>query len=130
MVLTVGAVRTDKLWLGYSGQGPGITPMAGIPAIPGTPSMAHDKPDLCAPSQFENEDDARPNTGTSAACGLAAGAVALLRTRWPCSAVGPAALRNLMRNTAVQPYGAAGWRDRTGYGILDVAGAAQGMPPP
>ena len=73
-VLTVGAVRTDRLWLGYLGQGPGIA------------RMAQEKPDLCAPSQFANEDDAGPNTGTSAACGLAAGAVALLRTKWPCSA--------------------------------------------
>jgi hypothetical protein len=112
-VLTVGAVRTDKLWLGYSGQGPGID------------GMAHDKPDLCAPSQFENDDDARPNTGTSAACGLAAGAVALLRTRWPCSAVDTAALRDAMRDTAVQPDGPPGWRCRTGHGILDLAAAAQ-----
>lgn len=69
-VLTVGAVRIDRLWLGFSGQGPGIA------------GMAQEKPDLCAPSQFENEDDAGANTGTSASCGLAAGAVALLRTRW------------------------------------------------
>ena len=47
-VLTVGAVRTDRLWLGFSGQGPGID------------GMEHDKPDLCAPSQFANEDDAGP----------------------------------------------------------------------
>src|SRR5215204_4606374 len=72
-----------------------------------------------------------PNTGTSAACGLAAGAVALLRTRWRCSdAVGPAALRAALRNTAVQPYGPVGWQDRTGYGILDLAAAAQGLPAP
>ena len=111
-VLTVGAVRTDKLWLGYSGQGPGIA------------GMAHDKPDLCAPSQFENEEDAGSNTVTSAACGLAAGAVALLRTKWRCSAVGPGALRDALRHTAAQPYGPAGWQDRTGYGILDLAAAA------
>lgn len=109
-VLTVGAVRTDRLWLGYSGQGPGIA------------GMAHDKPDLCAPSQFE--DDAGPNTGTSAACGLAAGAVALLRTRWRPSVVDPAALRATLRAEAVQPDGPAGWRDRTGHGILDLAAAA------
>lgn len=111
-VMTVGAVRTDRLWLGYSGQGPGIQ------------GMAHDKPDLCAPSQFADEDDAGPNTGTSAACGLAAGAIALLRTRWQPSAVAPAALRAVLRDEAAQPYGTAGWQDRTGHGILDLAGAA------
>lgn len=114
-VLTVGAVRNDRLWLGYSGQGPGIA------------GMTHDKPDLCAPSQFENEDDAGPNTGTSAACGLAAGAVTLLRTRWRPSAVDPADLRDVLRDEAVQPYGPDGWNDRTGHGILDLAAAAQGL---
>jgi len=108
-VLTVGAVRNDRLWLGYSGQGPGIE------------GMTHDKPDLCAPSQFENGEDAGPNTGTSAACGLAAGAVALLRTRWPSAEVSPADLRGLLREKAAQPYGPAGWHDRTGHRILDVA---------
>src|SRR5205823_643362 len=59
-VLTVGAVRTDGLWLGYSSQGPG--------------ALYPDKPDLCAASQFsDNEDAYAGNTGTSAACALAAG---------------------------------------------------------
>jgi subtilisin family serine protease len=111
-VLTVGAVRTDRLWLGYSGQGPGIA------------GMAQEKPDLCAPSQFANEDNVGPNTGTSAACGLAAGAVALLRTKWRPSAVGSAALRAVLRQEAVQPEGPAGWRDRTGHGILNLAATA------
>jgi hypothetical protein len=111
-VLTVGAVRTDRLWLGYSGQGPGMQ------------GMHAEKPDLCAPSQFTDGFDARGNTGTSASCGLAAGAVTLLRSRWAPSVVSPAALREAMRLTAVQPDGAAGWRGRTGHGVLDVAAAA------
>jgi hypothetical protein len=115
-VLTVGAVRIDRLWLGYSGQGPGI------------PGMTQEKPDLCAPSQFADDDDAGPNTGTSAACGLAAGAIALLRTEWPHSKTAPAALRVKLRDKAAQPYGPIGWQDRTGYGILDLAAAAQAMP--
>ncbi len=120
--LTVGAVRSDDLWLGYSGQGPGIT------------GHAHDKPDLCAPSQFENDDDAGSNTGTSATCGLAAGVVALLRSRWPVSAVNPAGLRTILRDTARQPYGPKGWQARTGHGVIDVAAAAAELqattPPP
>lgn len=119
--LTVGAVRSDELWLGYSGQGPGIT------------GLAHDKPDLCAPSQFENDDDAGPNTGTSAACGLASGVVALLRSRWPLGVVDPAGLRAILRDTARQPYGPKGWQERTGHGVLDLAAAAaklKTLPPP
>lgn len=113
--LTVGAVRSDGLWLGYSGQGPGIA------------GMAPEKPDVCAPSQFENDLDAGPNTGTSAACGLAAGAVALLRTRWPSAVADPAALRAILRDTAVQPYGPRGWQGRTGHGVINLAGAAAAL---
>lgn len=116
--LTVGAVRHDGLWLGFSGQGPGI---AGLAAA---------KPDVCAPSQFEDDDDAGSNTGTSAACGLAAGAVALLRTQWPSAAVNPAALRAILRQTAVQPFGPPGWQGRTGHGVIDVAAAAAALDAP
>jgi len=115
-VLTVGAVRNDRLWLGYSGQGPGID------------GMAHDKPDICAPSQFASDDYPGSNTGTSAACGLAAGAVALLRTKWRRSPIpGPNELANRIREAAVQPYGPAGWQQRTGYGILNLVETAATM---
>lgn len=40
-VLTVGAVRVDALWPGYSSEGPGPTP-----------NLYAQKPDICAPSQF------------------------------------------------------------------------------
>ncbi|MGK7870882.1 S8 family serine peptidase [Falsiroseomonas sp. E2-1-a20] len=112
-VLTVGAVRTDGLWLGYSAQGPGI------------PGMHAEKPDVCAPSQFSHDDDARGNTGTSAACGLAAGAVALFRSKWAPSDINPAELRLVIASTAVQPGGPAGWMGRTGHGIIDVLAAAR-----
>ena len=114
-VLTVGAVRSDGLWLGYSAQGPGIT------------NMAHDKPDLCTPSQFEDDDGFGPNTGTSAACGLAAGAVALLRTR-ASTLVDPSELRAILRDTAAQPYGPDWWQDRTGHGVIDMGAAAAKLP--
>jgi hypothetical protein len=64
-VLTVGAVRADGIWLGYSSLGPG------------QPGLRSNKPDLCATSQFCEDNDAFTiNTGTSAACGLTAGVVA------------------------------------------------------
>lgn len=114
-VLTVGAVRSDGPWLGYSGQGPGIT------------NMAHDKPDLCAPSQFDDDDGFGPNTGTSAACGLAAGAVALLRTRAPTTMT-PLTLRTILCDTAEQPYGPKGWQERTGHGVINPVKAAAALP--
>lgn len=117
-VLTVGAVRSDGVWLGYSGQGPGIQ------------GMAAEKPDLCVPSQFLDDEGWGPNTGTSAATGLAAGAVALLRTRWTATALAPDALRAALRAAAKQPDGSDGWSPRTGHGVMDVAGTAGALPPP
>jgi hypothetical protein len=114
-VLTVGAVRNDKLWLGYSGQGPGIE------------GMAKEKPDICAPSQFASDDYPGHNTGTSAACGLAAGAVALLRTKWRSGTLTADRLRDAIRRNAEQPYGPAGWQARTGHGILDLAATAAAL---
>jgi len=111
-VLTVGAVRNDRVWLGYSGQGPGIA------------GMANNKPDICAPSQFASDDYPGSNTGTSAACGLAAGAVALLRTKWPSGRLMPDTLACAIRRKADQPYGHADWQERTGHGILDLAATA------
>ncbi|MBV1797142.1 S8 family serine peptidase [Siccirubricoccus sp. G192] len=131
-VLTVGAVRVDGTWLGYSSQGPGPRPeppeQAGYaspsqdhpPQGPEAARLAHDKPDLCAPSQFaDDEDAAGANTGTSAACGIAAGAVAALRSGWsPCD-LPPAMLRECLRRQARRPAGAA-WNNRLGWGILDL----------
>lgn len=114
-VLTVGAVRNDRLWLGYSGQGPGIA------------GMAKKKPDICAPSQFASDDYPGSNSGTSAACGLAAGAVALLRTKWRTAALTPDQLADTIRREADQPYGPDVWQERTGHGILDLAGTAAAL---
>lgn len=113
-VLTVGAVRTDAMWLGYSSQGPG------------QPHLTRRKPDLCAPSQFrENEDAHLLNTGTSAACGLAAGVVAALRGRWGPGILPPDELRELLRRTARALQGPA-CDARLGSGILDAAAAFEG----
>ncbi len=106
-VLTVGAVRADTMWTGYSSQGPGPT------------DLQHGKPDLCAPSQFSENDDARRgNTGTSTACALAAGAVAAMRTRWHTARVPPANLRDLLCGSA-RPV-ATPHDYRFGFGVLDV----------
>jgi hypothetical protein len=110
-VLTVGAVRSDTMWLGYSSQGPG------------QPRLGKDKPDLCAPSQFCETDDAfTVNTGTSAACAMAAGVVTALRSRWDCGRVPPAQLIEILRDTVRKPNVAYS-KERFGQGILDAKAA-------
>jgi hypothetical protein len=114
-VLTVGAVRADGMWLGYSAQGPG------------QPRMARKKPDLCASSQFREDDNAfATNTGTSAAGGMAAGVVAALRSNWNQARVAPLKLKKILNDTARKPPGLAWGNDlgqRLGNGILDAEAA-------
>jgi subtilisin family serine protease len=115
-VLTVGAVRADTMWLGYSSQGPG------------QPRLAHDKPDLCAASQFCEDDDAHVfNTGTSTACALTAGVVAALRSNPGAAALTPAQLKDLLTCTARKTEG-PGWNNRIGHGILDARAAFNALP--
>ena len=113
-VLTVGAVRADNMWLGYSSQGPG---RIGPPA--------NQKPDLCASSQFRESDDAfKINTGTSAACALTAGVVAGLLSKW--STLTSAAINRILTTTATpaQPPSP----DRFGAGILNAEEAYNRAP--
>jgi hypothetical protein len=117
-VLTVGAVRVDGIWLGYSSQGPGQADLAGSYER----KFALQKPDVCAPSQFGAWGDAHTaNTGTSAASAIAAGAVAALRSKWP-NAFTADELKQLLLTTARQPEG-EGWNGRLGHGIIDLAAA-------
>ena len=125
-VLTVGAVRADGIWLGYSSQGPGQPQFVEAPAV-------NMKPDLCAPSQFVDDDDAAfVSSGTSAACGIAAGALAALRSAGGPAAnaatVTPNALRALLRTTANQTEPGPAWNIRLGYGILDLSKAVPQLP--
>jgi hypothetical protein len=111
-VLTVGAVRTDGLWLGYSSQGPG--------------TLDPYKPDLCAPSQFtDNEDAYAGNTGTSAACALAAGVVARLRGKWDCTAVSPRKMKRTLIETAFRNVEHPCWDRQLGNGIINYTKAAR-----
>jgi hypothetical protein len=118
-VLTLGAVRADGMWIGYSSQGPGQPGFGGAP-----------KPDLCAPSQYlDDADGALMPSGTSAACGMAAGAVAALRGAGsPFAGWSSAELFARLRETAVQPTGTpAGHDDRTGHGVLNLSAALEGF---
>jgi subtilisin family serine protease len=122
-VLTVGAVRTDGVPIALSAQGPGRL-ARGFSAEKGPWSgEAFHKPDLCAPSHFRESDDAaETNTGTSAACGFAAGVLAALRSADGAGNLKPAWLRALLRETA-QPLGNRGWDPRLGYGVINGADA-------
>jgi hypothetical protein len=129
-VLTVGAVRADGAWIGYSAQGPGQEAFQASPATGLQFPLPIEKPDLCAPSHFmEPGDAAWVSSGTSTACGLAAGAVAALRSQGsPLAKLSPAELRVHLRQAARKPAGeAAGYDIRFGHGILDLAAA---LPPP
>lgn len=110
-VLTVGAVRTDGLWLGYSSQGPG--------------ALDRRKPDLCAPSQFsDNEDAYAGNTGTSAACALAAGVVARLRGKWDSKNFSPKKMKRILIDTAFRSVEHPCWDRQLGHGIINYTEAA------
>jgi hypothetical protein len=107
-VLTVGAVSANAEWLGYSSQGP--APWGGA-----------EKPDVCAPSHFSEDNDPRVlNTGTSAASALAAGVIAAIRgkPKWRPNKLSPAALKDKINAAARGPNGT--WNSRMGNGILNA----------
>ena len=123
-VLTVSAVRTDARWIGSSSQGEGQR------------RLSREKPDLCAPSYFRDAGDAFTgntsgsfvsppgspyvaNTGTSAACGVAAGIVAAIRSGWDHTVLSPRDLRQALNDNARKTEG-PGWNGRLGHGIINV----------
>jgi hypothetical protein len=114
-VLTIGAVRVDGAWIGYSSQGPG-QPRLGAPSRPGI----NRKPDLCFPSGFAEDFDVHTlNRGTSAATAVAAGVVAALRSRWGPQAVKPELMQLVLKATARLPLSGS-WDPRLGNGIPDI----------
>jgi hypothetical protein len=119
-VITAGAVLTNEMWAGYSSQGRG----------PNVNGLAHDKPDLCAPSNFrETIDAAVHNTGTSTACAMTAGIVAALRSKpsWYQNSVSPQRMLSALTQGARKTQGAS-WNGKLGHGILDAAGAMNQLP--
>jgi hypothetical protein len=117
-VVTVGAVLTNEMWLGYSSQGPGQV------------RLGLQKPDFCAPSQFREVTDTRThNTGTSTACALTAGVIAQLRTRWNANQLPPQALKDVLIETTRKTQGFA-WNGRLGNGILNAGEAYRKLSQP
>ncbi|GGK93578.1 hypothetical protein Sme01_58710 [Sphaerisporangium melleum] len=108
-VLSIGGVDTNGERVGYSSQGPG--------------RLSDRKPDVCSYTHFAGSKafgDDVPDSGTSAACPVAAGLVAAIRTRWPASRLTPSQLRTLMHRTA-EDRSTVGFDYDYGYGIADTA---------
>ncbi|MBO0853166.1 MAG: S8 family serine peptidase [Nocardia sp.] len=106
-VLTIGGVDTKGQRVGYSSQGPG--------------RLSDKKPDVCSYTHFLGStvfgaND--PDTGTSAACPVAAGLVTAIRAVHPASKLSPAQLRSLLQSTAAAQPG--GFNYDYGYGTLDT----------
>jgi Subtilase family len=117
-VLTIAACDTNDLRVGYSSQGPGIK------------GMTHDKPDITTYSHFAGSEvfgAGSPDSGTSAACPVASGCIAALRTKLTPSAVPPANLFAQIRTTARQASGQTGWNGDYGCGIFDALATAQSL---
>ena len=117
-VMTVGAATLKGEWCGYTSQGPAMLP-------PNDP----DKPDFCAPSQFEgffpNDSGLRRyDGGTSAATGIAGGVVALLKQARPD--LTQEECKRLLKETA-RPIKTPTARDGAGAGIIDALRAFRAL---
>jgi subtilisin family serine protease len=107
-VLSVGAVDVNRQVLGYSSQGPG--------------ALSVQKPDIVAFSHFDYT-GANPSfhLGTSAACPVAAGVVAALRSKPSARALPPSQIQDAVRQSATSPTGQ--WDADHGFGIIDASAA-------
>ena len=104
LVMTVGAANIDEQWIGYTSQGPA--------------ALAPDKPNFCAPSHFRGF--TQNDNGTSAACPVAAGVLALLREADP--ALGQARAKLALQQTA-KNLCAPGFDPNSGWGMINAARA-------
>lgn len=110
-VLTVSAVELDTTPIDSVNRGSGV--------------FGVQKPDLSAFTHFIGSGVSPRDIGTSAACAVAAGVVAGLRTYWPTSQVSPSEMRACLRASAVPTTGGltGGHSDHYGAGIINFARA-------
>lgn len=110
-VMSVAGCDVHEERVGYSSQGPGIT------------GLHQMKPDITAYTHFLGSrafgDDA-PDSGTSAACPVAAGCMAAIRGRVsPRTPATPYMMYDHLRVNALVPPGrTAGWNADYGHGII------------
>ncbi|MDC7787937.1 S8 family serine peptidase [Rhodoplanes sp. TEM] len=115
-VLTLAGCDVTDTRVGYSSQGPSIA------------GMFQQKPDITAYTHFLGSEafgQGSPDSGTSAACPVAAGCVAALRTRLSPQAMPPRNLFAQLTTTARQVQGGPGWNRNYGHGIIDPDAAGQ-----
>lgn len=119
-VLTLAGCDIHDVRLCYSSQGPSIA------------GMSPQKPDITAYTQFLGSKVQRgprgfePDTGTSAACAVASGCIAALRTVQPPMATDPATMIAVLQATA-RPLGGAVPNYDYGYGIVRPVAAGQSL---
>jgi subtilisin family serine protease len=112
-VLCIGGIDHRKRRIGYSSQGPG--------------RLAAQKPDVSAYTAFTGS-RVYPggDGGTSAACPVAAGVVAAVRSKYPSKRVSPAKLRALIHKTA-EDLGGAGYDFDYGWGAIKPRPLAEAL---
>lgn len=117
-VLSVGGVDANDKWVGYSSSGPAIA------------RMDPEKPDIVAYTHFLGSrafGRRIADGGTSAACPVAAGCVAALRTAVDQSNTTPGNMIAELEQTARRPSGRVGWESKLGNGIIDPIAAGQSL---
>lgn len=116
-VLSVAGVDTSRTRVGYSSQGPG--------------RLAVQKPDICGYTHFLGSEAFGPGSadgGTSAACPVAAGVVAAVRSVHSPATLPPQQLRALIQKTAID-LGGVGFDNDHGWGVIDAAALLAALPP-
>jgi len=116
-VLTVGGCTANDEIVGYSSLGPALPP------------FPKEKPDVVTYTHFDGSEAAgrkRPDTGTSAACPVAAGVIAAIRTKAPPAGKSPALVHQALRDTA-RKLGPANWAPDYGHGVLQPVAAARAL---
>lgn len=128
-VLTVGGCDTENDVIGYSSRGPAISMFT--PAEVQAKPHLEQKPDISAYTHFLGSKTRRnylPDTGVSAACPVAAGCIAALRTKASPAETPPDALFRVIKQTArggndAGPGGV--WNEKFGHGIFNPVAAAR-----
>jgi subtilisin family serine protease len=115
-VLSVAGIDVRDQRVGYSSQGPG--------------RLSAEKPDICAYTHFTGSEvfgAGSADSGTSAACPVAAGVVAAIRSRHGYDILPPAQLRSLIAKTATDLSG-VGFDYDHGWGAISPPPLVAALP--